>query len=126
MIDMQAQTARDLKETLLKVRRIHSAVNKLPLVSTEDRAGSASESDSATAPVDESTAVEPNDENAMETDSIEEAIEPETLQSTSTQPAEDAAGTDSAELVMEDVTSLSHNVSQVSWYILVPSIFKRK
>ncbi|MED6146066.1 hypothetical protein PIB30_031082 [Stylosanthes scabra] len=36
IIDMQAQTARDLKETLLKVRRIHSAVNKMQLMNTND------------------------------------------------------------------------------------------
>ncbi|MED6186965.1 hypothetical protein PIB30_071855 [Stylosanthes scabra] len=36
IIDIQAQTARDLKETLITVRRIHSAINKMPPIRTEE------------------------------------------------------------------------------------------
>ena len=48
IIDMQAQSARDLKETLLKVRRIHSAINKMHLFNTQDMSGS---SDAVSVPV---------------------------------------------------------------------------
>ena len=128
MIDMQAQTARDLKETLLEVRRIRSAVYKLPSARMEDAAGSSS--DSATVSVGlshidmhESTTMQPNDENAMENNSTEEAVESETHQSIS---AKDAALTNSTEQVMEDITSLSQKVGQVSLYILLSIPFTKE
>lgn len=133
IIEMQAQTARDQKETLLKVRRILSTVNKLPLVSTEDATGSSLDSDPV--PVDES-------ENELGTDSSAELVmehtsqvttgsssdsdpvpvdvgESQTLHSTATQPAENAAGTNSAEQVMEPITSLTQEVDQVSPHIYI-------
>ncbi|MED6146069.1 hypothetical protein PIB30_031085 [Stylosanthes scabra] len=36
IIDMQAQMARDLKDTLITVRRIQSAINKMPPIRTEE------------------------------------------------------------------------------------------
>ncbi|MED6126027.1 hypothetical protein PIB30_074432 [Stylosanthes scabra] len=92
MIDMQAQTARDLKETLLKVRRIHSAVNKMQLMNTNE------ENDGGLVPVE----LIQMDVTEI-TDSVPEiAVESETL------------GNDSAEQVMEDGTTLSHTASQYS------------
>ena len=128
--DMQVQTTRDSKETLLKVTRILSAVKKLPLVRTEDTMGSMGSSSVATDPepleIDmyDSSAMQPNAEDETETDPTEEATELETLQSMSTQPPKDAAGTNSAEQVLEDITSLEQ-VSQASSDILLPFLFRR-
>ena len=125
--DMQVQTTRDSKETLLKVTRILSAVKKLPLVRTEDTMGSSSvATDPEPLEIDvyDSSAMQPNAENETETDPIEEATELETLQSMPTQPPKDAAGTNSAEQVLEDITSLEQ-VSQASSDILLPFLFRR-
>ncbi|KAL4338321.1 hypothetical protein HN51_048475 [Arachis hypogaea] len=115
IIDMQAQNARDLKETLMKVRRIHSAVNKMQSNSNEETTaggGSVSESDSANVPVelnqidvnDETTVTiqQQNDENVTEiTNSVSEiTVQLETLRN------------DSVEQVMEDGTRLLHIASQ--------------
>ncbi|MED6122605.1 hypothetical protein PIB30_037096 [Stylosanthes scabra] len=99
MIDMQAQTARDLKETLLKVRRIHSAVNKMQLNSNQENGDAGG--GGGLVPV-ELIQMDVNDENATEiTDSTPEiAVESEIL------------GNDSAEKVMEDGTTLSYIASQ--------------
>ena len=69
---MQAQTARDLKETWLKVRRIHSAVNNLSAVaSKEDTTRSYSDSvfvrvELSQIEMHDSVATQPAKENAME------------------------------------------------------------
>ena len=119
MIDMQAQTARDSKETLYEVKRIRSAIDKLPLVITEDTTDSSSDPlpsliDLSDREMYDSKALQPNDENATKSNPTEEATESEVLQSTS---AKDAVGADSAEKVMKDIISLSQKVSQVCLYI---------
>ncbi|XP_015950574.1 probable LRR receptor-like serine/threonine-protein kinase At1g51810 [Arachis duranensis] len=121
IIDMQAQTARDLKETLMKVRRIHSAVNKMQSNSNDEETGGggivSEDSDSGSANVaveanqmdltDETTVtIQQNDECVTEiTNSVpviansvpETAVEPKILRN------------NSLEQVMED---LLHLVSQ--------------
>ncbi|KAJ1377660.1 Serine-threonine/tyrosine-protein kinase, catalytic domain [Sesbania bispinosa] len=63
IIDMQAQATRDQKETLLKVRKILSAVNKFPMVNAEDTTVSSSYFSAVSLPGD------------METNYSEEAME---------------------------------------------------
>ncbi|KAL1368839.1 hypothetical protein AAHE18_02G151200 [Arachis hypogaea] len=132
IIDMQAQTARDLKETLMKVRRIHSAVNKMQSNSNDEETGGggivSEDSDSGSANVaveanqmdltDETTVtIQQNDECVTEiTNSVpviansvpETAVEPKILRN------------NSLEQVMED---LLHLVSQVSVFTVNPYTF---
>ncbi|CAL0306302.1 unnamed protein product [Lupinus luteus] len=68
---MQAQTARDQKETLLKVTRILSKVNKIPLLNTEDTTMASS---SELSEILDSSVMHPN-ENSVEINFVEETME---------------------------------------------------